>query len=79
MVRRKFNVGDKVIGNDKKASFRERKGTIVKYELGSQYWVMFDDGRKECVYSQWLDKEPQDHHNLPPKNQSSINVLLRRL
>lgn len=62
MVRRKFNIGDKVIGNEKKASFRERKGTIVQYELGSQYWVMFD-GRKECVDSRWLDKEPQDHHS----------------
>lgn len=63
MVRRKFNIGDKVIGNEKKASFRDRKGTIVQYELGSQYWVMFDDGRKECVDSRWLDKEPQGHHS----------------
>lgn len=59
MVKRKFNIGDKVIGNEKKASFRERKGTIVQYESESQYWVMFDDGRKECVSSWWLDKEPQ--------------------
>jgi hypothetical protein len=49
MARRKFNVGDKVIGNEKKATFRERKGTIVGCESGSQYWVVFDDGRKECI------------------------------
>lgn len=60
MAKRKFNMGDKVIGNEKKASFRGRKGTIVQYESGSQYWVIFDDGRKECVNSWWLDKEPQD-------------------
>jgi hypothetical protein len=57
MAKRKFNVGDKVIGNEKKASFWGRKGTIVQYESGSQYWVMFDDGRKECVYSWWLEKQ----------------------
>lgn len=62
MARRKFDLGDKVIGNEKKASFRERKGTIVEYESGSQYWVMFDDGQKECVNSWWLDKEPEDRH-----------------
>jgi len=61
MARKKFNVGDKVIGNEKKASFYGRKGTIVQYKSQSQYWVMFDDGRKECVNSWWLDKEPQDY------------------
>ena len=56
MARKKFDVGDKVIGNEKKASFHGRKGTIVQYESQSQYWVMFDDGRKECVHSWWLQK-----------------------
>ena len=60
MPQRKFNVGDKVIGNEKKASFRGRKGTIVQYESGSQYWVLFDDGQKECVYSWWLEKKPPE-------------------
>ena len=60
MARRKFKVGDKVIGNEKKATFHERKGTIVGCESGSQYWVVFDDGRKECAYSWWLDKRTQD-------------------
>jgi hypothetical protein len=63
MAGRKFSVGDKVIGSEKKATFRERKGTIVGYESGSQYWVVFDDGRKECVYSWWLDKRIQGRRN----------------
>jgi len=62
MAQRKFTVGNKVIGNEKKASFCGRKGTIVQYESESQYWVMFDDGRKECVNSWWLDRELQDCH-----------------
>lgn len=63
MAKRKFKVGDKVIGNEKKASFRDRKGTIVGHESGSQYWVAFDDGRKECVNSSWIDKRTQDGHS----------------
>lgn len=56
MVKRKFKVGDKVIGNEKKASFTGRRGTIVKYESVGQYWVVFEDGQKECVYSWWLER-----------------------
>lgn len=55
MTRTKFNIGDKVIGNDKKASFRERKGIVVSY-LKGQYEVRFEDGRIEFVDSDWLDK-----------------------
>lgn len=57
MATRKFSMGDRVIGNEKKASFNGRKGTIVQYESQSQYWVKFDDGLKECAYSWWLRKE----------------------
>lgn len=60
MPRRKFDIGDKVIGNQKKASFHGRKGKIVRHESSSQYWVEFDDGQRECVYSWWLDKQPSD-------------------
>ena len=60
MARRKFNIGDKVVGNDKKASFLGCRGTIDQYEKGSQYWVVFEDGQKECVYSWWLESEPAD-------------------
>jgi len=58
MPRRKFDIGDKVVGNQKKASFYGRKGKIVRHESSSQYWVEFDDGKIECVYSWWLDKQP---------------------
>jgi len=54
--RRKFNIKDRVIGNDKKASFEGRKGTIVGYiPEYSQYQVLFDDGETETVYSWWID------------------------
>jgi hypothetical protein len=57
MARTKFNIGDKVIGNDKKASFRERKGVVVSYyQATHQYEVLFEDGRTEYVESNWLDK-----------------------
>ena len=55
MVRRRFKVGGRVIGNDKKASFADREGTIVGYiPENSQYQVLFDDGRTETVYSWWI-------------------------
>ncbi|MFC1977711.1 hypothetical protein ACFLWS_05555 [Chloroflexota bacterium] len=50
MLQRRCNGEDKVIGNEKRASFRGRKGMIIQYESDSCYWVLFDDGRKECVY-----------------------------
>jgi hypothetical protein len=56
MGRRKFNVGDRVIGNDKKGSFWGRKGRIVGYiQEYSQYQVLFDNGLTEVVYSWWID------------------------
>ena len=56
MGKRKFQVGDRVIGNNKKASFADRKGTIISY-IGeySQYQVRFDDDGTETVYSWWID------------------------
>jgi len=58
MGRRKFNIGDRIIGNDKKASFRDRRGTVVEYwVLTGEYLVRFDDGRDEYVNPGWLDPE----------------------
>jgi hypothetical protein len=56
MGRRKFKIGDRVIGNKKKASFVGRKGKIIGY-IGeySQYQVRFDDDRTETVYSWWIE------------------------
>ncbi|MFC2021640.1 DNA methyltransferase [Chloroflexota bacterium] len=56
MGRLKFNMGDIVIGNDKKASFRDRKGTVIGYEPRThEYLVRFDDGRNEYVNPSWLN------------------------
>ena len=56
MARRKFASGDRVIGNNNKGAFWGRKGTIVRYEAPSQYYVQFDDGLRECTDSHWLDR-----------------------
>lgn len=56
MGRRKFEIGDRVIGNDKKADFREEKGTIIGYgPHQSEYKVHFDDKGDNYVYSWWID------------------------
>jgi len=56
MGRLKFNMGDMVIGNDKKASFSDRKGTVIGYEPHThEYLVRFDDGRNEYVNPSWLN------------------------
>jgi hypothetical protein len=58
MGRRKFNEGDRVIGNDNKASFRDRRGIVVKYvPHKGEYLVHFDDNRDEFVNTEWLDRE----------------------
>ena len=58
-----FNPGQRVIGNDKKAAFRQREGTVVSYGPGrGEYLVRFDDGREEYVNTQWLERlEAQDN------------------
>ncbi len=54
----KFNMGDIVIGNNRKASFKGRKGTVTGYEPRThEYLVHFDDGRDEYVNPSWLDKD----------------------
>jgi len=58
MARRKFDNGDKVMGNDRKASFRGRTGVVVGYgPHNAEYLVHFDDGRDETVNAEWLDAE----------------------
>ncbi len=62
MGRRKFKIGDRVIGNNKKGSFADdKKGTIINILEYSQYQVRLDDGQIETVYSWWIDslKEPK--------------------
>ncbi len=56
MGRKKFNIGDKVIGNDKKASYAERKGVVIGYNrITHEYQVRFEDGKIEYVNPSWLD------------------------
>jgi len=72
MGRLKFNMGDIVIGNDKKASFRDRKGIVIGYEPRThEYLVRFDDGRNEYVNPSWLNygvkegRSPSQKHPPP--------------
>ena len=55
MPKTKFINGDRVVGNDKKASFRGRTGIITGRAHAGEYWVEFDDGETECVRTNWLD------------------------
>ncbi len=56
MGRRKFKIGDRVIGNNKKGSFADdKKGTIVGILEYSQYQVRLNDGTIETVYSWWIE------------------------
>lgn len=58
MTRRKFDSGDKVVGNDKRAWFRGRRGIILGYgPHKAEYLVHFDDGKDETVNVEWLDAE----------------------
>jgi ribosomal protein L21E len=54
-MKRKFADSARVKGNDVKASFRGRTGTVVGYVRGSGYNVKFDDGLEEFVYAHWLE------------------------
>ncbi|MBA7613502.1 hypothetical protein ES703_20753 [subsurface metagenome] len=56
MGRRKFQIEDRVIGNNKKPAFGDdKKGAIVGILEYSQYQVRLDDGTIETVYSWWID------------------------
>jgi hypothetical protein len=53
-----FKPGERVRGSDRKASFRGRQGTVVKYGPGKgEYLVKFDDGREEYVNTEWLEAQ----------------------
>ena len=57
MLRRKFDNWEKVVGNDKRAWFRGRRGIILGYGPNkAEYFVLFDDGTMEFVNSWWLDR-----------------------
>jgi hypothetical protein len=57
MAARKFQNGDRVVGEDEgRASFRERIGTIADFQGRGGYGVRFDDapGIVEYVNSDWI-------------------------
>ena len=59
--RHKFHTGDRVRGNDEKASFREKPGTIIKYGPSKgEYLVHFDDGEDHYVNTEWLARMEKD-------------------
>jgi hypothetical protein len=58
-MKRKFADGARVKGkegDDGKASFRGRVGTVISYLSGSGYFVRFDDGLDEYAYVHWLEE-----------------------
>lgn len=53
--RRKFQIGDLVVGRDEApASFRERRGIVKEFVQPGEYGVLFEDGRFEYVMSWWI-------------------------
>jgi len=67
--KRKFAVGDRVIGkqDDGRGAFRGRKGTVVEYSPHtSEYAVKFDDTQVvELVQASWLDALPSESETAP--------------
>jgi len=57
MAKRKFRIGDRVVGReDGPASFRGRVGTVTDFEGRGGYGVRFDDtGVTEYLNPEWLD------------------------
>jgi hypothetical protein len=57
MGKKKFNVGDKVIGNDKKGSYSNKNGTVLDYNKGThEYKVQLENGETHFVAPSWFDK-----------------------
>jgi hypothetical protein len=57
MGKQKFNAGDKVIGNDKKGAYWDKKGVIVGYnKMTGEYQVRLENGETHYASPRWLDK-----------------------
>jgi len=67
--KRKFTVGDRVIGKEDggRGAFRGRKGTVVERGPGkSEYAVKFDDTQVvEIVLASWLDALSSESETAP--------------
>lgn len=57
-MKRKFEPGQRVIGNDKKASYRGKSGIVESYnEATREYFIRFDGAPvTECLSPSWLDR-----------------------
>ena len=74
----KFNLGDRVVGNQTKAPFRDRSGTVSQRGPGrSEYCVRFDDRRIEWVSSHWIDgRQPCQRKKRPRcRDEAQIRVI----
>ena len=67
--KRKFAIGDRVIGREDghRGAYRERKGTIVEYAAHTfEYAVKFDDTQTiEYVQACYLEALPPETKNTP--------------
>jgi len=55
-----YNVGDRVVVNDRANAQQGKKGT-VRYVSGGQHWIKFDDDASQGqvgFFSWWLDALP---------------------
>ena len=74
----KFKIGNRVKGNDKKASFWDRTGVVVQWlSAKSEYGVRFDDRPDVVEYtmSSWLDPAPLN----PQQSSLSVHDMPTRL
>lgn len=56
MPGRKFSPWDRVVGNDKRADFRQEKDTVVQYGTKGQHLVRFDTKGDNWVDTDWIEK-----------------------
>jgi hypothetical protein len=57
MGKMKFNAGDKIIGNNKKADYSDKKGIVIGYNQATgEYQIRLENGEVHYVSPRWLDK-----------------------
>jgi len=57
MGKMKFNMGDKIIGNNKKADYWDKKGIVIGYNRAtSEYQIRLENGEAHYVSPRWFDK-----------------------
>jgi hypothetical protein len=57
MGKMKFNVGDKIIGNNKKADYWDKKGVVIGYNQATgEYQIRLENGEVHYVSPRWFDK-----------------------